>query len=67
MADDNLHNNGSLKASTEYSIDRIQNAAVGEWVKSRQTNVEDGEEADHTTSEGASSAVVTYWKDGSAD
>jgi hypothetical protein len=47
---------------TEY-----ETPAVGERVTSRQADVEDGEEADHTTSEGARSAAVAYWKDGSGD
>ena len=29
--------------------------------------MEDYEEADHTTSEGARSVIVVYWKDGSGD
>jgi len=40
---------------TEY-----ETPALGEWVTSRQANVEDGGEADHTTLEGARSAVVAY-------
>ncbi|KAH6667260.1 hypothetical protein B0J14DRAFT_659238 [Halenospora varia] len=45
---------------TEY-----ETPAVGEWVTSRQADVEDGMEARHTTSGGARSAVVAYWNDGS--
>lgn len=47
---------------TEY-----ETPALGEWVTSRQADVEVCKEADHTTSEGARSAVVAYWKDGSGD
>jgi hypothetical protein len=47
---------------TEY-----ETLAVGEWVTSRQTDVEVGTEAHHTTSGGARSAVVAYWNDGSSD
>jgi hypothetical protein len=47
---------------TEY-----ETPALGEWVTSRQADVEDCKEADHTTSKGARSAVVVYWKDGSCD
>jgi hypothetical protein len=47
---------------TEY-----ETPAVGEWVTSRQAGVEDRAEADYTTSEGARSAVVACWKDGSGD
>jgi len=43
---------------TEY-----ETPAVGEWVTSRRADVEDSREADHTTSEGARSAAVAYWKD----
>jgi hypothetical protein len=41
--------------------------AVGEWVTSRQSDVEDGTEARHTTSGGARLAVVAYWNDRSSD
>jgi hypothetical protein len=47
---------------TEY-----ETLALGEWVTSRRDDVEDYEEADHTTSEGAQSVVVAYWKEGSGD
>ncbi len=47
---------------TEY-----ETPALGEWVTSRQADVEDCVEADHTTSEGARSAVVAYCQDGSGD
>jgi hypothetical protein len=47
---------------TEY-----ETPAVGEWVTSRQANVEDGREADYMTSEGARSAALAYWKDRSGD
>jgi hypothetical protein len=47
---------------TEY-----ETPAAGEWVTSRQADVEDGGEADHTTSEGARSTAVAYWKDASGD
>ena len=47
---------------TEY-----ETPAAGKWVTSRQADVEDGGEAGHTTSEGARSAVVAHWKDGSDD
>jgi hypothetical protein len=47
---------------TEY-----ETPAVGKWVTSRQADVDGRTEADHTTSEGARSAVVAYWKDGSGD
>jgi hypothetical protein len=47
---------------TEY-----ETPAVGEWVTSRQADVDSGKEAGYTTSEGARSAVVTYRKDGSGD
>jgi hypothetical protein len=47
---------------TEY-----ETPAVGEWVISRQADVEDGTEVRHMTSEGARSAVVAYWNDGSSD
>jgi hypothetical protein len=40
---------------TEY-----ETPAVGEWVTSRQADVEGGTEASHTTSEGARSAAVAY-------
>jgi hypothetical protein len=47
---------------TEY-----ESLALGEWVTSRQADVEDCVEVDHTTLEGARSVAVVYWKDGSAD
>jgi hypothetical protein len=47
---------------TEY-----ETLALGEWVISRRDDVEDYEEADYTTLEGAQSIVVAYWKDGSSD
>ena len=40
---------------TEY-----ETPAVGEWVTSRQADMEDCREADYTTSEGAQSMVVIY-------
>jgi hypothetical protein len=43
---------------TEY-----ETQALGEWVTSRQSDVEDCTEADCTTSEGARSVIVAYWKD----
>jgi hypothetical protein len=68
VADDNLHDNGSIEASAEHPPDRIRNAGGGEnGVTSRQADVEDGGVADHTASEGARSAAVAYWKDGSGD
>jgi hypothetical protein len=47
---------------TEY-----ETPAVGEWVTIRQADVDGWMEADHTTSEGARSAAIVYWKDGSGD
>jgi hypothetical protein len=47
---------------TEY-----ETPALGEWVIRREADVEDGEEAGHTSSEGARSAVVAYWKNGSGN
>jgi hypothetical protein len=47
---------------TEY-----ETPVLGEWVTSRQTDVEDYVEADYTTSGGARSAVVVYWQDRSSD
>lgn len=47
---------------TEYEM-----PAAGEWVTIRQADVEDGGEAGYPTSEGARSAAVIYWKDGSGD
>lgn len=40
---------------TEY-----ETLALGEWVTSRRDDVEDYEELDYTTREGAQSAVVAY-------
>jgi hypothetical protein len=45
---------------TEY-----ETPALGEWVTSRQVNVEDGSKVDHTISEGTRSVIIAYWKDGS--
>jgi hypothetical protein len=47
---------------TEY-----ETPAVGEWVISRQANVDGWIEADHTTSEGARFTAIIYWKDRSND
>jgi hypothetical protein len=47
---------------TEY-----ETPAVGDWVISRQADLDGRMEAGYTTSEGARSAVVAYWKDGSGD
>jgi hypothetical protein len=52
MADNDLHENGNIAGSPEHPTDRIRNAGVGRMI-------------DHTTSEGARSAVLAYWKDGS--
>ena len=68
VADDDLHDNGIIEASGEHPPDRIRNASGGRtgsrvgrlmWtVVGRQ---------DRMTSEGAQSAAVAYWKDGSDD
>jgi len=46
---------------------KYETPAVGEWVTSRQADMEDGTEARHTTSGGVRSAVVAYGNDGSGD
>jgi hypothetical protein len=67
VADDNLHDNGGIEAPASILRTEYETLALGEWVTSRRDDVEDYEEAGHTTSEGARSAVVAYWKDGSGD
>ena len=47
---------------TEY-----ETLAVGNWVTSRQDDVEDSIEARHMTLGGARSAVVIYWNNRSND
>jgi hypothetical protein len=60
VADDNLHDNNSIEASTKHPTDRIQNAGGGRIGHEQQADVEDSGEADHTTLERARSAAVTY-------
>jgi hypothetical protein len=57
-ASDNLHDNGIIKAFAKYLTTEYETLAVGEWVKSRQADAEDGAEARYITSNGARSPVV---------
>ena len=56
VADDDLHDNGSIEALLSILWTECETPAVGEWVTSRQADVEDCGGADHTTLEGARSA-----------
>jgi hypothetical protein len=47
---------------TEY-----ETLVLGEWITSRQADLEDYREADYTSSEGARLVAVAYWKDGSGE
>ncbi|PQE06905.1 hypothetical protein CJF31_00010983 [Rutstroemia sp. NJR-2017a BVV2] len=53
-ADNDLYENDNPIGSPEHSTDRIRNASIGRMI-------------DHTTSEGARSAVLAYWKDRYSD
>ena len=64
-ASENLHDNGIIEASAEYPTTEYETPAVGEWVTSRQADVEGGVEVRHTTSKGARSPVVASWNDAS--
>lgn len=57
----------ALKLSLSILRTKYETPVVGEWVTSRQANVEDCTETGHTTSEGARFVAVAYVKDESSD